>query len=72
MPILYRLQQVLLNIPATSSFIERFFSISGIVCDIRRLNMTDDLIIMRTLMKTNMHKFKDLNQISNISELIEN
>ena len=49
-PILYQLKQVLLNIPATSSFIERFFSISGIVCDIRRLNMTDDLIVMRSLM----------------------
>ena len=72
MPILYQLQQVLLNIPATSSLIERFFSISGIVCDIRRLNMTDDLIIMRSLMKANMHILKDLNQISNINELIDN
>jgi hypothetical protein len=72
MPILYQLKQVLLNIPATSSFIERFFSISGIVCDIRRLNMTDDLIIMRSLMKANMHILKDLNQISNINELIDN
>ena len=70
--ILYQLQLVLLNIHATSSFIERFFRISGIVCDIRRLNMTEDLIIMRTLVKANMHILKDLNQISNINELIDN
>ena len=71
LPILYQLQLVLLNIPATSNFIERFFRFSDIVCDIRRLNMTDDLIIMRSLMKANMHILKDLNQISNINELID-
>ena len=54
LPKLFELQIILLNIPATSSFIERFFSICGIVCDARRLNMEDDLIEMRSMMKTNM------------------
>ena len=33
---LFELQIILLNIPSTSSFIERFFSLSGIICDERR------------------------------------
>ena len=65
MPYLYELQLLLLNIPASSSFIERFFSISGIVCDVKRLNMKEDLIIMRSLMKANMNILKELNQIQN-------
>jgi hypothetical protein len=63
MPNLFDLQIILLNLPATSSFIERFFSISGIVCDVRRLNMTDDLVIKRSMMKANMNILKDLNKI---------
>ena len=63
MPNLFELQIILLNCPATSSFIERFFSLSGIVCDIRRLNMTDDLMLMRSLMKANMGILKELNMI---------
>jgi len=66
MPHLFELQIILLNLPATSSFIERFFSISGIVCDVRRLNMTDDLIIKRSMMKANMNILRDLNKIENI------
>jgi len=65
MPYLYELQLLLLNIPASSSFIERFFSISGIVCDVKRLNMKEDLIIMHSLMKANMNILKELNQIQN-------
>ena len=63
MPNLFELQIILLNLPATSSFIERFFSISGIVCDVRRLNMTDDLVIKRSMMKANMNILRDLNKI---------
>ena len=66
MPHLFELQIILLNLPATSSFIERFFSISGIVCDVRRLNMNDDLIIKRSMMKANMNILRDLNKIENI------
>ena len=53
MPHLYQLQIILHNLQATSSFIELFFSISEIVCDIKRLNMADDLVIKRSLMKSN-------------------
>ena len=66
MPHLFELQIILLNLPATSSFIERFFIISGIVCDVRRLNMTDDLIIKRSMMKANMNILRDLNKTQNI------
>jgi hypothetical protein len=62
MPKLFQLSIILLNITSTSAFIERFFSISGIVCDSRRLNMTEDLIIMRSLMKANIHILTELNE----------
>jgi len=40
---------VMLSIPASSAFIERFFSF----CKNRKLNMKDDLIILRSLLKAN-------------------
>ena len=52
--ILYKFIQIILNIPATSAMLERFFSITGIICDKRRLNMNIDLIIMRCMFKVNM------------------
>ena len=64
MPYLFDLQIVLLNIPSSSSFIERFFSISGIVCDSRRLNMTDELVIIRSLLKANMTLLNELHEIN--------
>ena len=63
MPKLFDLTIILLNISASSAFIERFFSIAGIVCDLKRLNMKEDLIIMRSLMKTNMTVLAELNEI---------
>ena len=54
MPNLFELQIIILNISAGSSFIERFFSISGIVCDIKRASINDELIEMLSLMKENM------------------
>ncbi len=47
---------------STSSFIERFYSIAGIVCEIRRSNMNDDLVTMRSMMKANMKLLTDLNK----------
>ena len=47
------------SIPASSAYIERFFSISGIVCDQKRMTMEDDLIIHRSMLKANM-KFLDI------------
>ena len=45
------------------SFIELNFSIAGIVCDIKGLNMADDLEIKRSMMKSNMSILRDLNKI---------
>jgi hypothetical protein len=64
LPHLFKLAIILLNIKSSSAFIERYFSISGIVCDKRRLNMKDDLIIMRSMMKTNMKILSELNEIA--------
>jgi hypothetical protein len=61
LPYLGKLSAILLNIPASSAFIERFFSICGIVCEKRRLAMKDDLIIIRTLLKGNMKVLEELN-----------
>jgi hypothetical protein len=57
---LSELATILLNIPASSAFIERFFSIAGVVFSTRRGNSCDDLIIMRSLLKTNMETVESL------------
>lgn len=44
----------LLNIPASSAFIERFFSICGVVCTQRRGRMDEDMIIKRSMLKVNL------------------
>jgi hypothetical protein len=62
MPKLFDLQIILLNISSTSSFIERFYCIAGIVCEIRRSNMNEDLVTMRSMMKANMKLLTDLNK----------
>ena len=62
MPKLYDLSLVILNIPASSAMLERFFSITGIICDKRRMNMTSDLIIKRCMLKGNMSLLSDLSE----------
>lgn len=54
MPKLKKLFSILLNIPASSAFIERFFSIAGCVCDVKRGRMDPDLVRCRSLLKTNI------------------
>ena len=54
------LKLIILNIPASSSFIERFFKISGVVSDIRQASQGDDLIIIRSMTKANMHIMRTL------------
>ena len=39
MPLLFKLILILDNIPAASAQIERFFSMTGLICDQRRLRM---------------------------------
>ena len=62
MPKLYDLSLVILNIPASSAMLERFFSITGIICDKRRMNMTSDFIIKRCMLKGNMSLLSDLSE----------
>jgi hypothetical protein len=61
-PMLYKLALVLLNIQSSSAFIERFFSICGVVCTRRATNMKADLLIKRSMMKSNMHILPHLNK----------
>ena len=44
LPNLYNLAITLLNIQASSAFVERFFSICGVICTKRNTNMTDDFL----------------------------
>ena len=53
-PNLYKLSLVLFNIPSSSAFVERFFSICGIVNNQRRGNMKDQNLINRAFLKTNI------------------
>jgi hypothetical protein len=61
MPKLHDLQIILLNIPSSSAFIERYFSISGIVSDVRRLNMTEKMVIIRSMCKSNIGILAEMN-----------
>lgn len=61
MPLLSKLFSILDNIPAASAQIERFFSMTGLICDKRRLRMTNKLIVMRSMFKANMDILESLN-----------
>lgn len=54
LPYLGKLAKILLNVPASSANIERFFSIAGVICKSRAANMSDELIIERSLLKVNL------------------
>ena len=58
LPKLFDLTNRLLSIPATSAFIERLFSISGIVSNQKNANLSDDMLIARTMLKVNMKLMK--------------
>jgi hypothetical protein len=59
-PNLYKLSLILLNIPSSSAYIERFFSICGFVCDTRRGNMSTSLTIKRCLLSANIDILNEL------------
>ncbi|RNA15565.1 hypothetical protein BpHYR1_033482 [Brachionus plicatilis] len=42
------------SIPASSAFIERFFSICGLACDKRSMNMNTETLIEKVLMRVNI------------------
>lgn len=60
MPRLAKLAIVLLNINVSGAFIERFFSICGIICKKSAGNMRDDLIITRSMLKANIQILEEL------------
>jgi hypothetical protein len=62
LPKLFKLATILLNIQSSSAFVERFFSICGIICKKRASNMKNKLIIMRSMMKANFHLLNELNE----------
>jgi hypothetical protein len=64
LPNLCKLSLILSNIQCSSAFIERYFSICGIICKKRSMAMNDDLIVMRSLLKSNMELLKELNSIN--------
>jgi len=62
---LNQLYTILSNIPASSAYVERFFSICGIVKKQRASTMTDGLFVARCLLKTNIRILDELNISSN-------
>jgi len=64
LPNLANLALILLNIQCSSSCIERFFSICGVVCKKHSSNQNDDLVITRCLLKSNIKLLDELNQYS--------
>ncbi len=64
LPNLNEIALVLLNVQASSAFIERFFSICGVVFSRRATNMKPDLIIKRSMLKSNIYILNHLNSFS--------
>lgn len=61
MPILKKLAVILLNIPSSSAYIERFYSICGLVCKTNCGNMSSSTIIQRSTLKANIDILDNLN-----------
>jgi hypothetical protein len=57
-PNIRRVALILKNISTNSSFVERFLSITGGVCNEQAGNMEDELIINRSLVNTNVKLLK--------------
>jgi len=51
-------------IPAASAGIERYFNITGLINNDRRLRMKDDLVEIRSLFKVNLHILDELTTMS--------
>ena len=52
--LLLKVAAILLNISSSSAFVERSFSLCGIISTTRNANMKDELLIMRAMLKVNM------------------
>ena len=62
LPNLFNLVLILMNINASSAFIERYFSICGFVQDKRRMNIAPDLFKTRCLLRANIKILNELNK----------
>ena len=62
LPILFTFASRVLSTPVSSAYIERFFSVSGVVCSNRAFNMKDDLIIMKSMLKSNYKTLRDIHE----------
>lgn len=62
MPYLKKLALILFNIPSSSAYIERHFSLSGAICEQRRGNMTAELVSIKCLLKANLNILNELNK----------
>ena len=63
LPNLFKVARRLHTIPASSAFIERFFSICGVFCKPLCGNMSEDLIIKRSFLKCNIDILNQLQEI---------
>ncbi len=59
-PNIARLALLLLNIPSSAAYIERFFSICGNLCEPKRGNMNPETIIQRSILKANIGILNEL------------
>ena len=70
LPYLSKLALLLMNINSSSAFIERYFSICGLVQDKRRMNISIDLFKKRCFLRANIKILNELNkkEVENDSE----
>ncbi|RNA03548.1 zinc finger BED domain-containing DAYSLEEPER-like [Brachionus plicatilis] len=54
MPLIYKVALKVFSIPASSAFIERFFSICGLVSDKRSMNMNSETLIDKCMLRSNV------------------
>lgn len=71
LPLLTQLAKLLINVPASSAFIERFFSICGVICKDRAGNSDDDLIITRSLLQVNIEILNSFNEYAEDDEQVD-
>jgi len=64
LPKLSELFIIINSVPASTAGIERYFNITGLINNDRRLRMMDDLVEMRSLFKANLPILDELTTIS--------
>ncbi|RNA06282.1 hypothetical protein BpHYR1_028156 [Brachionus plicatilis] len=59
-PLIKELAMILYNIPSSSGFIERFYSVCGNVCKTKCFNFSDTIIIQHSVLKANIDLLNEL------------